>query len=173
MQSITTLREIPSEIQDDLALLYLQASLNNENYTVNRMKEPTIATTVVYEDDVLVGASSILMREFFTVPRIMNRYFYADLGFRGLLPSGFNGNIRSTFAVMFEQQADLIYKLGYTGCFTSREKKTAFPRLVRGLNDYSKYKWEYDLDNTYCVTEDYQRQYIIWTGDKYEDTRSI
>ena len=173
MLNITTLREIPESIQNDITLLYKIASFKNKNYTEARLKEPVIGTTVVYEDDILVGVSTILMRTCYNLPRIMNRYYYND-GSKGLRPKHFTGKIRKTFVDMFDQQTDLVYSLGYTGCFTSREKSTGFDRLVDGLNEYSKYSWKWDSKHLVNYNDSPNNwQYIIYTGDKYEYTRSI
>lgn len=172
MLTITTFQEIPTDVKNDIDLLYTIASWKNINYTNKRLQEPTIATTVVYENDILVGVSSILMRSIYNIPRIMNRYYYND-GSKGLVPKHWTGKIRKTFVDMFDQQADLAFKLGYTGVFTSRETNKAFPRLCKGLNEYSKYEWNTD-DSLHQVTySDAAKQYIIWAGDKYEYTRSI
>ena len=141
-----------------------------KNYTKKKLIEPTLATTTVYEDDVLIGAASILKRDYFNVPRVLNRYFYLDT-MKGMLPSGFTGLIRKTLVDLIDQQTDLVYELGYTGAFTSRETPKALPRLCKGLNEFSKYEWKYDIDTKHKVSKE-SFQYIIYTGDKYEYTNS-
>lgn len=167
---IKTLQEIPEETQVDIDVLYSLAGIQYINYTPERMKDPTLATTVVYEDDYLVGVSSIIKREGYNIPRIMHRYYYDD-GKNGLIPKNFNGKIRTCIAEMMDQQVDLVKKLGYPGAFTSRETFKGFERTYTGINELSKYDWHTDLENRYFITDD-SWQFIMWTGDKYEHSNN-
>ena len=168
---VITYERIPKHIQYDIDLIYLEASSNNANYTKDQLKEPIIGTTVVYEDNLLVGVSSILKRDIYNIPRIMNRYYYND-GSRGMIPKNFTGKIRGTSAEMIDQQADLVFKLGYEGAFISRETFKGFERFFTGIKEVSEYDWETDYEKRYCVNcnseNDSNWQLIMWTGKKYE-----
>lgn len=168
---VSTYEIVPINIQQDIHLLYNEASTNNSNYSKNELTEPVIGTTVVYEKDFLVGVSSILMRDVYNVPRIMNRYYYND-GSKGLIPKNFTGKIRGTTVEMIDQQVDLVLKMGYSGAFTSRETFKGFERFYSGIKETSIYNWETDYRKRYCVNYNTQNdnnwQLIMWTGKKYE-----
>ena len=142
-----------------------------KNYTKKRLQEPVLGVTTIRDHTSLKGVASILKREYFSVPRILNRYYFID-DMKGMLPSSFTGLIRKSLVDIVDQQTDLVYELGYTGAFTSRETSKALPRLCKGLNEFSKYEWKCDVDTKHQVTEN-SWQYIIYTGDKYEYRRSI
>ena len=163
--TIKTLQEIPEDVQNEIDVLYTIAGYKYANYRPNAMKEPTLATTVVYEDDWLVGIGSIIMRKGYNVPRIMHRYYYND-GTTGLIPKNFNGKIRTTTVEMIDQQVELVEKLGYKGCFTSRDPYKGFQRFHSGINELSKYDWYTDLDNRYEVYKDCW-QLIMGYGEKF------
>ena len=171
---VITYEKVPTHIQNDIDLIYLEASSNNSNYSKSELKEPIIGTTVVYEDKLLVGVSSILMRDIYNIPRIMNRYYYND-GSRGMIPKNFTGKIRGTSVEMIDQQVDLVFKLGYEGAFTSREKFKGYERFFTGIKETSQYDWETDYEKRYCVNYNSQNdnnwQLIMWTGKKYEHSK--
>ncbi len=164
--TIKTLQEIDEKTQLDIDYLYSYAGIKLKNYRPDMMQDPTLATTVVYDGDELVSASSIIKREGYNIPRIMHRYFYAD-DKKGLVPKNFNGKIRTVIIDMMDQQVDLVKKLGYSGAFTSRETFKGFERTFTGIKEGSKHEWHTDLENRYFIIGT-SWQFIMWTGDKYE-----
>ena len=97
------LSEISSFVKDGKKIIVILNKI--DLYSKSELKEPIIGTTVVYEDKLLVGVSSILMRDIYNIPRIMNRYYYND-GSRGMIPKNFTGKIRGTSVEMIDQQVE-------------------------------------------------------------------
>ena len=176
-KKVETFLKLPETLKQKVDIFYEQASKSNSklasNYTKDKLKENVWATSVILENNQVVGVASVLHRDIYgNNARIMNRYFYRPESYPGLMPELYAGiNTRQTSIDMIDQQTDIAYSLGFSGVFVSqgRPKNVILKRMCAAHNNHSKYKWTMDEKNKYLVHRaahnDKSWQWIFYNGE--------